>query len=167
MTRNPLYSFLGLVFWIALCFVAAALGQAGSVGAPHFYAQLNQPSWAPPTWLFAPVWSVLYLLMGIAAWRVWSLRGFRADGARGALVLFIVQLAANALWSWLFFTWRLGAASFFWILLLWVLILITFIAFRRHSRLAAWLLFPYLAWVAFATVLTYATWHMNPLLLGG
>jgi len=158
---------MGLVAWIALCFIAAAVGGQGSVGAAHFYVQLNQPAWAPPPEVFAPVWTILYLLMGVAAWRVWSLHGFRQGGARIALSLFIVQLAANALWSWLYFAWRMGAASFVWILVLWVLILATLLAFRRHSRAAAVLLAPYLLWVTFAAALAYVTWRMNPVLLGG
>ncbi|HEX2612120.1 MAG TPA: TspO/MBR family protein [Fibrobacteria bacterium] len=170
MPRNPFQSIIGLLAWIALCFIAAAVGGQGSVGAPHFYAQLNHPAWAPPVWLFGPVWTVLYLLMGIAAWRVWRNGGFgpaRQGGARGALILFIVQLAVNAFWSWLYFAWRMGAASFGWIILLLILIIVTIFAFRRHSPAAAWMMVPYLLWVSFATALTYVTWQMNPVLLGG
>lgn len=147
-----------------LTFVAAAVGAWASATAPSFYAELSQPEWAPPAWLFAPVWTTLYALMAIAAWIVWRTHGFAA--ARGALVLFVVQLAFNALWSWLFFTWRRGALAFVEVLILWLLVAATLIAFWRLSKLAGALLVPYLAWVGFAAVLTFAIWQRNPSLLG-
>ena len=103
--------------------------------------------------------------MGVAAWLVWRARGFAQ--ARGALGLFIVQLVANALWTWLFFVWRLGSLAFAEIVVLWVLILATIAVFFRVSRGAAALLVPYFAWVSFAVALTFATWQLNPGLLGG
>jgi tryptophan-rich sensory protein len=154
----------GLAGWLLGSFAAAAAGGVASANAGDFYQQLVRPGWAPPPWLFGPVWSVLYLLMGIAAWLVWRERGFR--GARAALTLFIVQLAANALWTWLFFAWRLGALAFGEILLLWVLIAATIAAFWRVRPLAGALLLPYLLWVTFAAALTFAVWRMNPALLG-
>lgn len=123
-----------------------------------------RPPWAPPGWLFGPVWSALYLLMGLAAWLVWRVRGFA--GARSALLVFVSQLAVNALWTWLFFVWRQGALAFLEILMLWVLILVTIGLFWRASRVAALLLLPYLAWVSFASVLTFAIWRLNPEFLG-
>jgi tryptophan-rich sensory protein len=102
--------------------------------------------------------------MGIAAWLVWRVDGFR--GARLALWLFIVQLAVNALWTWLFFVWRQGALAFAEIVLLWLLIVATVAAFWRVRPLAGSLLLPYLAWVSFASLLTYACWRLNPDLLG-
>lgn len=111
-----------------------------------------------------PVWTALYALMGVSAWLVWRERGLA--GARTALALFIAQLAANALWSWLFFAWRLGGPAFAEVLLLWCLIAATAIAFRRIRLLAAVLLLPYLAWVTFAAALTLAVWRLNPALLG-
>jgi tryptophan-rich sensory protein len=154
----------GLAGWLLGSFAAAAAGGVASANAGDFYQQLVRPGWAPPPWLFGPVWSVLYLLMGIAAWLVWRERGFR--GARAALTLFIVQLAANALWTWLFFAWRLGALAFGEILLLWVLIAATIAAFWRVRPLAGALLLPYLLWVTFAAALTFAVWRANPGLLG-
>ncbi|MDR6138855.1 tryptophan-rich sensory protein [Pseudoxanthomonas sp. SORGH_AS 997] len=100
---------LGLVGWLLLVFVAGAIGAAASVQAATFYATLAQPSWAPPAAVFGPVWSVLYVLMGIAAWLVWRCGGWAAQ--RRALTVFVAQLALNALWSWLFFGWHLGAAA--------------------------------------------------------
>ena len=155
---------IGLVGWLLVAFAAAAVGGFASANAGAFYSELVRPSWAPPGWLFGPVWSVLYVLMGIAAWLVWRARGF--GGARSALLVFIVQLAANALWTWLFFVWRLGAPAFVEILVLWTLILVTIALFWRVSVLAAALLLPYLAWVSFASALTLRTWQLNPGLLG-
>ena len=102
--------------------------------------------------------------MGIAAWMVWRARGFA--GARHALLLFVVQLAVNALWTWLFFVWRLGGPAFAEILVLWALILVTIGLFWRVSRVAGALLMPYLAWVSFAAALTLSTWRLNTGLLG-
>lgn len=149
---------LGLVFWLALAFAAGAVGAIASVDAAAFYAQLARPSWAPPGSAFAPVWTTLYALMGIAAWLVWR----EAPRAQGALALFVLQLAVNALWSWLFFAWRLGALAFADALLLAMLIVATGAAFWRVRRLAALLLAPYFLWVAFACALTWAVWRANP-----
>jgi tryptophan-rich sensory protein len=149
----------GLAGWLVLCYAAAAIGAVASANAGEFYTALNRPDWAPPQWLFGPVWTILYALMAIAAWLVWRAHGFH--GARTALTLFIVQLAANALWTWIFFAWRQGALAFAEILLLWVLIVATALAFRRHSTPAAALLLPYLGWVSFATALTFSTWQLN------
>lgn len=164
MTLPKTQQVLGLVGWLLLSFVAAAIGSAASIRAGDFYAQLVRPEWAPPASVFGPVWTVLYALMGIAAWLVWRIDGFR--GARTALTLFLVQLAVNALWSWLFFAWHLGALSFVDIVLLWALIVATLIAFWRISPLASALLLPYLLWVSFASVLNFYMWQLNPQLLG-
>lgn len=156
--------FVGLVGWILGSFVAAAIGSAASLQAGPFYTQLARPDWAPPSFLFGPVWTVLYALMGIAAWLVWRDAGFRA--AKTALTLFLVQLALNALWSWLFFAWHRGGLAFADILLLWALIVATLIAFWRIRPLAGALLVPYLMWVSFASALNYSVWQLNPEILG-
>jgi len=161
--RSLIVQTVGLFAWLAVAFAVAAVGAAASIDAAFFYAQLDRPGWAPPASVFGPVWSVLYLLMGIAAWLVW-----REPGAKGrllVLVLFPVQLGANGLWSWLFFTWRHGAGAFAEVVLLLALIVATAIAFWRIRRLASVLLFPYLAWVCFASVLTWALWQRNPTVL--
>ena len=150
----------GLLGWLLLTFATAAIGAFASANAGAFYSELSRPSWAPPGWLFGPVWSTLYALMGISAWLVWRTRGF--TGVRSALVLFIVQLAANALWSWLFFVWRQGGLAFAEVLLLWCLIMATVVSFWRISTLAAALLAPYLVWVTFASALTFSVWRLNP-----
>lgn len=140
--------------------ITAAIGSAASLQAGPFYTQLARPDWAPPSFVFGPVWTVLYALMGIAAWLVWRDAGFRA--AKTALTLFLVQLALNALWSWLFFVWHRGGLAFADILLLWALIIGTLIAFWRIRPLAGALLVPYLMWVSFASALNYSVWQLNP-----
>lgn len=158
MTPRSLSSqLIGLLGWLLVAFATAAVGAIASVDAASFYAQLNKPSWAPPGWVFAPVWSTLYALMGIAAWLVW-----RSPGSnRVALGLFVAQLGANALWSWLFFAWHCGALAAVEVLVLLVLIIATIAAFWPRSRLAAALLVPYVLWVSFASALTWAVWRSN------
>lgn len=171
---NPpltLRSVLSLLGWIALTFCFAALGALASVQAATFYAQLDRPAWAPPAWLFGPVWSVLYLLMAIAAWRIGRVADLARSGAivtlraAPALQLYLAQLVFNALWSWLFFAWHQGALAFACIAVLLPLIVATVAAFGRRERLAAVLLWPYLAWVSFAAVLCFSVWQRNPTML--
>lgn len=156
--------FIGLLGWLLLCFVASAIGAIASIQAESFYQQLTQPAWAPPAWVFGPVWTTLYAMMAISAWLVWRVDGFRAQST--ALTLFLVQLAVNSLWSWLFFAWHLGSLSFIDIILLWLLIVLTLLAFWRVRVLAGLLLVPYLLWVSFAAVLNYSIWQLNPEILG-
>jgi benzodiazapine receptor len=155
---------LGLIGWLVMSFAASAVGAVASIQAKSFYSQLAQPTWAPPASLFGPVWTVLYALMAIAAWLVWRSGGFHAN--RIALSFFLGQLALNALWSWLFFAWHLGALAFADIVLLWVLIVATLVSFWRVRPLAGALLIPYLLWVGFAAVLNYSVWQLNPQVLG-
>lgn len=152
-------AWLGLVGWLLASLAAGAAGALATTQAREFYAGLVKPAWAPPGWLFGPVWTVLYVLMGVAAWLVWRRAGW--NGAAGALSLFVVQLVCNAAWSWIFFAWRRGALAFADIVLLLALIVATLLAFARVDRRAAVLLVPYLGWVAFATALTYAVWRGN------
>ena len=154
---------LGLVGWLAASFAAGGAGAVASASAGAFYGALSKPAWAPPAWLFGPVWSVLYILIGVSAWLVWRRHGLR--GASSALLLFVAQLLANALWTWLFFKWHLGAVALAEILVLWLLIAATAWAFWRLERLAALLLMPYLAWVTFAAALTLSLWRLNPSVL--
>jgi tryptophan-rich sensory protein len=154
----------GLVGWLVVVFIAASIGAAASIHAGSFYTQLVRPGWAPPPSIFGPVWTVLYALMGVAAWLVWRVGGIRA--ANSALTLFLVQLSFNALWSWLFFGWHRGALAFTDILVLWALIVATVILFWRIRPLAGALLVPYLLWVSFATALNYSVWQLNPQALG-
>lgn len=154
---------VGLLGWAIVTFLAAALGARASISAADFYASLTLPAWAPPAGVFGPVWTVLYALMALAAWLVWRQGGWRA--AAPALALYLLQLALNVLWSWLFFGWKQGALAFADIALLLALIVATIVAFHRVRPAAAWLLLPYLAWVTFASALNYAVWQANPAVL--
>lgn len=154
----------GLLGWLALCYAVAGLGALASIQAASFYAELQRPSWAPPGWLFGPVWTALYGMMAVAVWLVWR-RGGWAE-ARLALGLFLVQLALNGLWSWLFFAWHMGAWAFADIVLLWLTLAATIGVFAKRNSVAAWLLVPYLAWVSFAAALNYSVWQLNPQVLG-
>jgi translocator protein len=162
--RSLQTQWLGLAGWLAAAFAAGSVGAIASSRAASFYGQLSQPTWAPPAWLFGPVWSVLYISMALAAWLVWRERGFR--GARTALCLFVIQLIANALWTWLFFVLQQGALSLAEIVLLWLLVAATVLSFWPIHRLAALLLVPYLLWVSFASALTWSLWRLNPAVLG-
>lgn len=154
----------GLASWLLICFTASAIGAVASIQAKSFYALLIQPSWAPPAWLFGPVWTTLYTLMAIAAWLVWRDGGFRTS--KRALALFLIQLAFNALWSWVFFAWHLGAVALLNVFILWLLIAATLVSFWRISPLAGSLLMPYFLWVGFAAMLNYSLWQLNPQILG-
>lgn len=154
----------GLIVWLLLCFAVSAIGALASIQAQSFYAELNQPAWAPPGYVFGPVWTLLYAMMAVAAWMVWSEGGF--ENNRVALSLFLLQLGVNALWSWLFFGWFLGALAFVDIIILWFLIAATLLGFWRKRLFAGALLVPYLIWVSFAATLNYSVWQLNPQLLG-
>ena len=144
-SKKPIY------IAILLSLLVGGLGGAATEIGP-WYFQLQKPSWQPPDWLFGPAWTVLYVLMGIALWRVW--RTAPAGEARNrALALFAVQLVLNALWSLIFFQWRQPLLALVEIVVLWIAIALTIRAFRPLDRAAAWLLAPYLAWVTFATAL--------------
>ncbi|HEY1059021.1 MAG TPA: TspO/MBR family protein [Limnobacter sp.] len=155
---------VSLVVWLAVTLGVGALGAVASVNAASFYANLVRPEWSPPGWLFGPVWTALYILMGISVWLVWK----QSPSARrtGALEWFVAQLLVNGLWSWLFFAWNLGLWAFVDVVLLLVLIACTVRAFWPLNKLATILLLPYLAWVGFASILTWSVWRANPGVLG-
>ncbi|MBL8886859.1 MAG: tryptophan-rich sensory protein [Phycisphaerales bacterium] len=163
MDRRPLTPIsvsrqtLALAGWLVLCFAAATA--AVFVSVDGWYVTLNKPSWNPPSWLFGPVWTLLYIMMGVAAWLVWRKGGWALQ--RWPLVLFLVQWLLNALWTPLFFGMHLLGWALFDILLLWIAIAATIHVFWRVSKPAAWLLVPYLAWVSFATALNFAIWQLN------
>jgi benzodiazapine receptor len=154
---------VALAAWIALCLCTGAVGAVAAAQARTFYAALDRPSWSPPGWVFGPVWTTLFVLMGTGAWTVWRERGW--SGAQTALALFCMQLVLNALWSWLFFAWHRGGLAFAEVLLLALSIAATMVAFGQVRTAAALLLLPYLAWVSFASVLNYSLWRRNPTLL--
>ena len=156
--------FWALLTWLGICFVAAGIGSVASIKAGSFYAQLARPEWAPPAFVFGPVWATLYVLMAVSAWLVWRIDGGRAT--RMALGLFFFQLAVNVLWSWLFFRWQLGALAFADVIFLWVLIVAMISTFWHLRPLAGALQVPYLCWVSFAAALNYSVWQLNPQLLG-
>ncbi len=158
--RPNLRSVLGLLVCLALCFAVSGLGgliTAQSVGT--WYQELAKPAFNPPDWIFAPVWTTLYLLMAIAAWQVWRRAGLR-DG-RSALVVFGVQLALNLGWSATFFGLRMPGLALIVVLVLLASIVLTIHLFWKADRLAGALLVPLLAWVGFATVLNAAIWRLN------
>lgn len=152
---------LALALFVGLClgigFLGASLVET-SVGT--WYADLNKPTFTPPNTVFGPVWTVLYVLMAVAAWRVWRIADRQT--ARGPLTLFALQLALNLGWSVVFFGLQKIGAAVATIIVLDVAILVTMLSFRTVDRLAALLMAPYLAWVLFATILNIATWRLNP-----
>ncbi|UXA53002.1 tryptophan-rich sensory protein [Xanthomonas prunicola] len=162
--RSKKSQWFGLLGWLVLCYAVAALGAMASIQAASFYALLQRPAWAPPGWLFGPVWTVLYGMMAVSVWLVWR-RGSRA-GKRPALGLFVLQLTLNGVWSWLFFARQLGAWAFADIVALWLVLAGTIAVFAKRQALAAWLLVPYLAWVSFAAALNFSVWQLNPEVLG-
>ncbi len=164
MNTPKTHQALKLLASLAAPLAVAAIGAVASVSARSFYADLRQPPWAPPGWLFGPVWTALYTLMGIATWLVW--RQTTTGAVRKELAVFGVQLLFNGLWSWLFFKWQLGAAAFVDILILLALIVLNVAIYWRRSPWAGILLLPYLAWVGFAAALCYAVWQLNPQTLG-
>jgi translocator protein len=160
MTTTAKHPWLGLIGWIAICFLAAGIGSAATTpNIASWYASLAKPSWTPPNWLFGPVWSILYGCMAVAAWLVWRQSGFA--GSHASLGAFGIQLLANVCWSWCFFGLHGPGIAFWDIIFLWLAIAVTLILFWRCSIVAGALLLPYLAWVSFAGVLNFAIWRMN------
>jgi tryptophan-rich sensory protein len=148
-----------LAAWIGVCLAASGIGSYFTFESVQtWYPTLQKPAWTPPSWVFGPVWTTLYVLMGTAAWRVWRHSGL---AARAALTLFGIQLVLNTAWSGLFFGLRAPGLAFVELVLLWAAILATLLRFRPLDRPAAWLLAPYLAWVTFAGGLNLALWQLN------
>lgn len=151
---------LALVLFVGLCLGVGALGGAATATSlTDWYPALTKPSFNPPNWIFGPVWTTLYVLMAIAAWRVW--RSTDWDTARGPLAVFALQLAINLGWSLAFFGLRNIGLAVVVIVALDLLVVATALMFKRIDRPAALMLVPYLAWIAFATLLTIAIWRLN------
>jgi tryptophan-rich sensory protein len=151
---------IGLLLWIVLCFAVAGIGGRWTAGeVKGWYRTLTRPAIAPPNWVFGPVWTVLYAAMAVAAWRVWLTPPTHARS--WALALFLLQLAFNLAWSWIFFRQHALGVALVEVVLLWLAIGATTLAFGRVSPLAACLMAPYLVWVAFATALNAAFWRLN------
>ncbi|MEZ6064547.1 MAG: TspO/MBR family protein [Planctomycetaceae bacterium] len=151
---------LALMLFVGVCLGAGGLGaMATTPEIDGWYRTIERPAWSPPDWVFGPVWTTLYVLMGIAAWLVWRL-GAQSRNI-GPSRLFVIQLILNIAWSWIFFArHEIGWAAVE-IVVLWLAIVATTIAFFRRSRIAGWLLVPYLAWVTFASYLNFTLWQLN------
>ena len=126
-----------------------------------WYPTLVKPSFNPPNWVFAPVWSMLYIMMGVAAGLVWNRIDFERETVKKALVFFTIQLALNALWSYLFFGLHNPMLAGLEIIVLWLMIYETYIQFVKINKIAGYLFLPYLAWVSFAAVLNGSIWWLN------
>ncbi|KKT81675.1 MAG: TspO protein [Candidatus Yonathbacteria bacterium RBG_16_43_6] len=156
-----IHNFLKLLITVTLSLLAGAIGSLFTVSAiQEWYPMLIKPALNPPSWIFAPVWTTLYVMMGVAAFLVWK-RGGELKNVTLPLSLFVIQLVLNALWSIIFFGMHNPKLAFFEILLLWVAILATIISFMKISKRAGWLLVPYLLWVSFASYLTFSIWMLN------
>ncbi|WP_260735855.1 TspO/MBR family protein [Tunturiibacter lichenicola] len=154
----------GLLGFFGVCYTVAGVGALSTVPSiPNWYAALAKPSFNPPNWIFAPVWTALYGLMAIAAWLVWRTpkTGLRAASRLSGLNFFSLQLLLNAVWTPVFFHYHWLLAALVVILCLWVAILFTTIQFWKMERFAAVLLLPYLAWVGFAAALNYQIYRLN------
>jgi translocator protein len=151
-------SVLVLLGFIAACFLAALTGAVFRPG--DWYERLTKPSWRPPNQLFAPVWSVLYLMIAVSGWLIWRETGF--VGATLPLAIYALQLVLNAAWTPLFFGLHRIDLGFFDIVLVWLSIVATIVLFYPIHSVAAMLLLPYLAWVTFAAALNFAVWRLNP-----
>lgn len=148
---------IGLVVWILICFIPAIIGS--QFGPGDWYQTLTKPEWNPPNWIFGPVWTLLYISMGISVWIIWKNYGLKT--AAIPITFFIAQLILNALWSWFFFGLENVGLAFIDIVALWTLIFITLILFWKLNTWSGVLLLPYIAWVSFATVLNYNIWQLN------
>lgn len=156
----PFQQGVGFVVWLLVTFAAATAGTfATNVSVGGWYQQLAKPAWTPPDWVFAPVWTSLYVMMAIAVWLVWRQGGVGA--AKWSLTLFVSQLALNALWSVIFFGLQWPWLAVFEIIVLWIVLRLTLVAFWRRSRAAGVLLWPYLAWITFATILNFQIARLN------
>jgi tryptophan-rich sensory protein len=148
---------LGLTAFVVLCFGVSVLGgRAAATALSEWYPALRKPSWTPPGWIFGPVWTVLYPLVAVAGWMAW-----REGRSRLGPLVYLLQLALNAAWPWLFFDQRRIDLALVCVVALFVAILATVMAFWGVSRVASVLLLPYLAWVAFAAALNHSIWTLN------
>jgi tryptophan-rich sensory protein len=153
--------YAALAAFIVVSFLAAALGSAATTnGVTTWYTTIVKPTWNPPNWVFAPVWTTLYLLMSIAAWRAWRAAATPSEATK-TLWLYGAQLVLNALWSVLFFSLHRPDLALLEIVLFLALLITLFVRFARTDRLAAILWSPYVAWVSFASFLNYTIWSLN------
>lgn len=152
---------LKLVISIAIPLSVGAIAGIFTVSSVStWYSTLNKPSFNPPNWIFAPVWNLLYILMGVALFIVWE-KGKENEYFKKAIWIFGIQLFLNFLWSFIFFYFHRPDLAFAEVILLWVLILLNIFYFSKISKLAAWLLAPYIFWVSFAAFLNFSIWKLN------
>jgi len=152
---------LKLILSVVVCLLAGSLGTIFTISAiPTWYAGLIKPFFSPPNWLFGPVWTILYILMGVSFFLIWQ-KGFKDKKAVTALKLFAVQLLLNAIWSPIFFGAKNLFLAFIVIVFMWVFIVKTIFAFKKIDKVASYLLYPYIAWVSFATILNFSVWFLN------
>ncbi len=150
-----------LVLSILIPLITGSLaGFFTSTGVKGWYAVANKPSFNPPNWIFAPVWTALYILMGIALFLIWRSAAEKSI-KQTALLLFAIQLLLNFFWSLIFFSLRQTGWAFLEIIAMWIAILLTMIWFNKISATATWLMVPYILWVSFAAVLNYSIWKLN------
>ncbi|MFH1576552.1 MAG: TspO/MBR family protein [Candidatus Margulisiibacteriota bacterium] len=149
------------IVWIVISFVAGGVGQlATGPSIPTWYATLNRPAIAPPNWLFGPVWTLLYISMGIAAAIIWQ-KGIANKVVKVAIIIFLIQLVLNGLWSFIFFGWHWLFIAFIEILVMWFFIVLTIVKFYALSPTAGLIMVPYLLWVTFASILNFSFWWIN------
>mgnify|MGYP005838745009 CR=1 FL=1 len=161
MEKSTLTEVLKLVISVVVCLLAGFIGSFFTTPSiPTWYATLKKPPFSPPNWLFAPVWTTLFVLMGISAFLVWR-RGLDDRLVRIALGIFGVQLILNILWSAMFFGLKSPLAGLIDISILWIAILLTIINFFKISQVASFLLIPYILWVSFAAFLNFSLWRLN------
>lgn len=153
--------FSKLVCSVSVCLLTGFLGSFVTMDSiTTWYADLSRPSFTPPDWTFGVVWPILYVMMGVSAFLIWE-RGINKRQVKVALGLFVLQLVLNGIWTPIFFGLHMIALALVEIVLLWVAILLTIIAFWRISKASTFLLFPYILWVSFAVVLNAAFWYLN------
>lgn len=154
--------FLRPLLIVVTCLTIGYLsGMVTRENIPNWYVHLKKPSFNPPNWVFFPVWTALYIMMGIAAGRVWNLFEKQPKEVKTALQYFIIQLGLNFLWSYIFFGLHNLLLASIEVILLWLMIFETYKKFDKLDKLAAKMLIPYLAWVSFASVLTVSVWYLN------
>ncbi len=150
-----------IIISIAICLGIGLIGSIFTVSSiPSWYAGINKPPFSPPNYLFAPVWTILYILMGISLGLIWS-KGLKAQKAREAVYLFGIQLFLNGIWSPIFFGFKNIFLALVVIIFMWFYILRTILAFRKINKMSSYLLYPYIAWVSFATILNFSIWILN------
>ncbi|CAG0957263.1 Tryptophan-rich protein TspO [Methanosarcinales archaeon] len=161
MINKNVHESVKLIVSITICLFAGFLGSFFTIPAiPTWYATLTKPSFAPPNWLFFPVWTTLFVMMGISLYLVWR-RGLEGQQVKNALVIFAVQLILNVLWSAAFFGLRSPLSGLIEISILWISIAFTIMIFMKISRTAGLLLIPYIIWVSFAAILNFMIWRLN------